>query len=238
MTDDTIRLSKRVAEIAACSRSEAEMLIEGGWVQVNGRVVEEPGHRVSTQVVHIDPDARPEPILPVTLLWHRPPDAGPCDPEALRHIPVPGLRLLRKNLLHQQAVAPLDAPFTGLVVFTQDGRIRRRLFEDAALIEHEYMVELPGQLTDQGIDNLRQHLQQARAWPQVPVVGKISLNARSDKGTRLRIALKGSDAGLVGALCTRSGLRPLAVQRTRLGRVGLAGLPAGAWRFLQGHEKF
>ena len=59
MTDDTIRLSKRVAEIAACSRSEAEMLIEGGWVQVNGRVVEEPGHRVSTQTVHIDPDARP-----------------------------------------------------------------------------------------------------------------------------------------------------------------------------------
>ena len=64
------------------------------------------------------------------------------------------------------------------------------------------------------------------------------LGARSDKGTRLRMALKGSDAGLVGALCTRSGLRPLAVQRTRLGRVGLAGLPAGAWRFLQGHEKF
>ena len=46
MTDDTIRLSKRVAEIAACSRSEAEMLIEGGWVQVNDRVVEEPGYRV------------------------------------------------------------------------------------------------------------------------------------------------------------------------------------------------
>jgi 23S rRNA pseudouridine2604 synthase len=52
------------------------------------------------------------------------------------------------------------------------------------------------------------------------------------------MALKGSDAGLVGALCTRSGLRPQAIQRTRLGRVGLAGLPAGAWRFLQGHEKF
>ena len=145
------------------------MLIEGGWVQVNDRVVEEPGYRVSDQVVVIDANAQPEPIIPVTLLWHRPPDAGPCDPEALRHIPVPGLRLLRKNLLHQQVVAPLHAPFTGLVVFTQDGRVRRRLFEDAALIEHEYMVELPGQLTDQGIDNLRNHLQQARAWPQVPV---------------------------------------------------------------------
>lgn len=238
MTEGTERLAKRVAALAGCSRAQAEMLIEGGWVQVDGVVIEEPQHRVGTESVHIAPQARPEPIAAVTLLWHRPAGAGPCDAAALRAIAPPGQRVLRKHFLHQQAVAPLQGFCTGLVVFTQDGRVRRRLLEDAALIEHEYMVEVPGQLTDSGIEALRQHLQQARRWPQVPVLGKLSLNARGDQGTRLRLALKGSDADAVSALCARQGLRPLAVHRTRLGRIGLAGLPAGAWRYLQSHERF
>ena len=39
---EPIRLSKRVADLAGCSRRDAELYIEGGWVQVNGLVVEEP----------------------------------------------------------------------------------------------------------------------------------------------------------------------------------------------------
>ncbi|NEJ84145.1 RNA-binding protein, partial [Rhizobium leguminosarum] len=41
-----IRLSKRVAEMRGCSRREAEWLIEGGWVQVQGRMTEAAGARV------------------------------------------------------------------------------------------------------------------------------------------------------------------------------------------------
>ena len=40
--DGGIRLSKRVAELKACSRREAEQYIEGGWVRVAGRGVGEP----------------------------------------------------------------------------------------------------------------------------------------------------------------------------------------------------
>ncbi|NBT93031.1 MAG: hypothetical protein EBT37_10705, partial [Betaproteobacteria bacterium] len=34
------RLSKRVAQMLRCSRSQAEQYIEGGWVRVAGKVVE------------------------------------------------------------------------------------------------------------------------------------------------------------------------------------------------------
>lgn len=36
-TEDTIRLSKRMAQLGLCSRREADGHIEQGWVTVNGK---------------------------------------------------------------------------------------------------------------------------------------------------------------------------------------------------------
>src|SRR3970282_2112589 len=58
---EPIRLAKRVADLARCSRAEAEQYIEGGWGRVNGDVVEEPQFPVTTQAVEIDPEARRTP---------------------------------------------------------------------------------------------------------------------------------------------------------------------------------
>ena len=54
---DSIRLAKRVAELRACSRREAEQIITGGWVRVNGVVVEEPQFRVAEETIEIDGSA-------------------------------------------------------------------------------------------------------------------------------------------------------------------------------------
>lgn len=64
---DPIRLAKRVAALAQCSRREAEMYIEGGWVRVDGVTVEEPQFKVLDQHIEIDPHAQLEPTEPVTL---------------------------------------------------------------------------------------------------------------------------------------------------------------------------
>ncbi|WP_312156640.1 S4 domain-containing protein, partial [Pseudomonas sp.] len=45
MTEPT-RLSKRVAEQLGCSRREAELYIEGGWVKVNDQIIDTPYHKV------------------------------------------------------------------------------------------------------------------------------------------------------------------------------------------------
>ncbi len=238
---EPIRLSKRVTELTGCSRREAELYIEGGWVQVNGQVVEEPQARVTHETVSLDPQARPDPIAPATLLWHRPDAQAHCHAaglhEATEAAP-PGQRILRKHFLHQATVAPLEGLCTGLVVFSQDSRILRRLRDDAAQLEEEFMLELPGQLTDSALTDLQARLQEARRWPQVPVVGKISLNARGPQGTRLRFALKASGASQIEALCATAGLKPLSLRRTRLGRVALASLAPGHWRFLGPTERF
>src|SRR5512133_2310603 len=79
---DAVRLAKRVAALVPCSRREAELYIEGGWVRVDGVVVEEPQHRVTDERIELDRDATLETMEPVTLLLHKP--AGASEAQALR----------------------------------------------------------------------------------------------------------------------------------------------------------
>ena len=73
MADGTERLAKRVAVQQSCSRADAERYIEGGWIAVDGQVVEEPGFRVgASQTVSLLPGARLETLRPVTILVHKP----------------------------------------------------------------------------------------------------------------------------------------------------------------------
>src|SRR5689334_19537273 len=73
MPDEPQRLSKVVAARVPCSRREAEQYIAEGWVRVDGQLVDEPQFRVAdSQHVGIDSQARLQPVLPVTLLVHKP----------------------------------------------------------------------------------------------------------------------------------------------------------------------
>src|SRR5476649_1742389 len=64
---EPVRLAKRVVALAKCSRREAEQYIEGGWVRVDGMVVEEPQFMVDTQTVELDPGAKLIATEPATL---------------------------------------------------------------------------------------------------------------------------------------------------------------------------
>ncbi len=238
MSDDHsgVRLAKRVAELKACSRAEAERYIEGGWVSVNGEVVELPQHRVGeADVVTLAPDARATALLPATLLWHKPSGVR-CDieqlpkPEWLRaEHRSPDDRSQQRLLLKHQAglrcAAPLDTAASGLVVFTQESGVWRRLVDDAVTLEHELWVDVKGVVPPEALAALQR---QVRA----------SINRQNEAGTRLRVAAKGLRKGQLGAWCEAAGIRPDAVHRARLGRLALGTLAVGQWRLMMGYERF
>lgn len=255
--DDGVRLAKRVAEIQGCSRREAELLIEGGWVRVDGHLIEEPQFRVRGQAVAIDPRATPTAPPPVTILLNKLPgfDAGTGEP-----VNIPGLgkglrpplelvsassrsaddrssvTLLKKHLLRQALCTPLETAASGLVVFTQDARVGRRLAEDAASIEQEFMVEVQGEVGPEALQRLNTGSGDGsdRALPPV----KASVSSTGPSMTRLRFAVKGSHPGLIAHLCERAGLRIAAMKRIRVGRVPMGALEPGQWRLLLPHERF
>ena len=55
-----------------------------------------------------------------------------------------GIRTLRRHLQRPPCLTPLGADEAGLVVFSQDPRVARKLLEDAATLEHEFVVEVAG----------------------------------------------------------------------------------------------
>ncbi len=243
---EPIRLAKRVAELARCSRIEAEQYIEGGWVSVDGQVVEAPQHLITTEVVEIDPDARLEATEPATVLLHKPAGfdaiSGPKPASALaspatRWADDPsGLRLLQRHFIRLTPLVPLDAEASGLMVLTQDGRVWRRLTEDGDQIEQEFVVEVSGELAPYGLLKLNHGLSyNGRALPPCKVSWQNEV--------RLRFAIKGVQGGQLREMCAQVGLDVVAIRRIRIGKVNLGkgpsgAMPPGAWRYLPVGERF
>ena len=228
--DGAVRLAKRVAEMTGYSRREAELLIDNGVVRLDGTVALSPQMRVlPAQRVEIEKNARPEPVPPVTVVLHKPAglDIDPAAPLAgarRSDTDRSGLRPLPRHLLDQHYVAPLGRRDSGLVVFTQVHGIERKLIEDAGILEHELQVEVQGVVTPEALQAMRP--------------ARVSIGSQRDGHISLRFAIKGPQPGQVSAMCERAGLRVLGVRRIRLGRVPLAGMAPGEWRYLLPEERF
>lgn len=235
---EPIRLAKRVAALAQCSRREAELFIEGGWVRVDGEVVEQPEARVAeSQHVVVDSSASAEDAMPVTLLLHKP--AGLRYEDAVRLL-IPAnraqegdtqQRILKRHFVKLEPLLDMPAQASGLAVYSQDFRIVRKLKEDALLIEQELNVDVAGTIREGGLQLLENGLIY-RGW-RLPRA-KVSWQSE----TRLRFAIKGMDPALVPWMCEEVGLRPISMKRLRLARVPMSGLPVGQWRYLNAAERF
>ncbi|MES2128555.1 MAG: rRNA pseudouridine synthase [Pseudomonadota bacterium] len=235
-TDTSIRLAKRVAEMIPCSRSEAEQYISGGWVSVDGVVVEEPGARVEDeQDVVVHDEAKLGEIVPVTILVHKPADVANAlscvTPENLQVAEHGNFRFLKRHLSNLTDTMPLDARASGLVVLTQDFRVARKLVQEGPRVEQEYIVEVAGTIRDGGLALLNHGLTfNGKELPPIKVSWQ--------NETRLRFALKGAKPGQILHMCRMVDLKVVAIKRIRVGRVPMASLPVGQWRYLHEYERF
>ena len=241
--DNTVRLAKRVAEMRPCSRREAEQYIEGGWVSVDGVVIEEAGARVTEQQrIDIAADATLLEIVPVTILLHKPAGfnagIGGEGAPALSILSAEshnaqsrGPRFLKRHLSGLTLTNPLATMASGLLIYTQDFRVARKLVDEASRMEQEIVVEVAGAIIENGLALLNHGLP-FNGKPLAPI--KVSWQNE----TRLRFAAKGVQPGQIEHMCKMVGLSVVSMKRIRIGRIAMAGLPVGEWRYLQGYERF
>jgi 23S rRNA pseudouridine2604 synthase len=269
------RLSKRIMQLRNCSRREAEQYIEAGFVRVDGVVVQEPQHRVSTQKVTLDAHASLLNLMSVTLILNkpagwtdgleplaikkplarsalagkpgasvRPPARAPRGPQNVRSLLTPeqhskhdhsGVRFLKSHLAKLDASVPLEYEASGLVAFTQDFRVQRKLMEDMAFIEQELIVDVRGEVLPDALRPIERAMRDERL--RLPEF-KISVGSANPERSKLRLAVKGAHLGLAPYLCELAGLEILALRRIRLGRVSLGDLEEGTWRYLAEGERF
>lgn len=235
---EPVRLSKRLIELTGCSRREAELYIEGGWVLVDGVAIEEPQFKVLQQRVELHPDAVAAPTEAVTLLFNAPADQ-PLETclAALSHAQrwpddAAPIRPLKAHLRRLSLALPLPAGTSGLQILTQDWRTERKLREDGDRLEQEYIIDVTGSLIEDGLALLNQERFNYRGESRPPI------KASWQNETRLRFALKLPSEGLIQALCEAVGLQPVAIKRIRVGGVPLSKLQPGQWRYLAARERF
>lgn len=239
---NTERLAKRLATELPCSRADAERYIEGGWVTVNGKVQEEPGLRVTaSQTVSLLPGARLEEGRPVTILIHKPAGMYADDqPGSARDLILPenlmsgdrsGQRYLKRMFNGLKLVTPLERAASGLVVYTQEFAVARKLVDEGRHVEQEYVAQVEGQLSEADLARMQRGMAY-EGRPATPM--KVSWQNE----THLRFALKSPMPGFIEAVCEAAGLRLLALRRLRIGRLPMAGLAAGQWRYRLEYERF
>ncbi|GGK00944.1 rRNA pseudouridine synthase [Pseudomonas matsuisoli] len=236
---EPIRLSKRLIELTGCSRREAELYIEGGWVTVDGAVVDEPQFKVDTHAVALLPGASATPLAPATLLLNMP--AGSDDhPETLRALLSTAThwaedpaetRVLKGHFVRLSPGLSLQKGAGGLAIFTQDWRTLRKITADGYRLEQEYVAEVSGQMHEDGLERLKR----GHSWKGQPIPPcKVSWQNE----TRLRFALKNPALDAVQTMCASVGLKVESMKRLRVGGVSIGKVPEGQWRYAGATDRF
>jgi 23S rRNA pseudouridine2604 synthase len=249
MSEELLRLSKRMSELGLCSRREADEWIAKGWVRVDGQVVSELGTKVyPSQKVTVERQAAAEQARRVTVLINKPvgyvsgqaedgyqPAVVLVKPENRWAEDASSERFDRNQLRSLVPAGRLDIDSVGLLVLTQDGRVAKQLIGENTSVDKEYLVRVeytkPGRLPEADLKKLNHGL-----WMD----GKPLLPAkvRWQNDDQLSFTLREGKKRQIRRMCEMVGLRVLGLKRVRIGRVKLGNLPEGQWRYLGPDERF
>lgn len=225
-----IRLNKYIANAGICSRRDADKLIEAGAVKVNGIVVTELG----TKVMPTDEVRYEDKILqrekPVYILLNKPKDyiTTTDDEKDRNHV-----MMLIEGACEERVypVGRLDRTTTGLLLFTNDGEMAKKLTHPRYGVRKIYHVELDRNLTLEDFEKIVAgiELRDGLMIPdEVAYVG--------DSKKEIGITIHSGKNRVVRRI-----FEQLGYMIEKLDRVSYAGLtkkdvPRGHWRFLKKEE--
>lgn len=244
MTQEPIRLSKRMAELGLCSRREADSYIEQGWVKVNGNIAVLGQKVLPNDRIDLAKNVHENQANRVTILLNKPVGFVSGQPEKNYHAAVElitpenhwdgdtsRITYLPQHLHKLAPAGRLDIDSVGLLVLTQDGRIAKQLIGDNSNREKEYLVRVRGTMIENGLALLNHGLSlDGEALRPAKVTWQ--------NEDQLRFILKQGKKRQIRRMCELVGLRVVGLKRVRIGRIKLGQLPQGKWRYLLPNESF
>ena len=152
---ERIRLNKYIANSGVCSRRAADDLIAKGVIQVNGETVTEVGTKVKTtdRVTYNGKVLNAEKLRYVLL--NKPRDFITTMKDDRNRKTV--MRLIHNACSERiYPVGRLDRNTTGLLLFTNDGELARKLTHPSEQIRKIYKVKLDKPLSEDHLVSIRQ----------------------------------------------------------------------------------
>lgn len=244
-----LRLSKLMSDRGLCSRREADIYIAEGLVRVNGQVVKELGTKVSPDVrITLEAEALHKQKNLVTIILNKPIGYVSAQPEAGSGYE-PAVRLITdRNQFGQQkktlqrgdlqglaVVGRLDIDSQGLLIFTQDGRLAKKIIGENSDIEKEYIVRVRYLGPEKNLPPKKLELLNYGLSIDGVKLKKAQVEWINDD--QLRFILRQGKKRQIRKMCEQVDLEIMGLKRVRVGQLMLGKLPEGQWRFLEAGEK-
>ncbi len=229
---DEVRLNKFIANAGICSRREADVLIASGIVEVNGKIVTEMGYKVKpNDEVKYDGSIIQTEKKQYVLL-NKPKDfiTTMDDPMGRRTV----LQLV-KNACKERIypVGRLDRNTTGVLLFTNDGDLAKKLTHPRYEVKKIYHVELDQQIKQEHVDALCNGVELDDGDFVKADKAEIIKDSRNRE---VGIELHSGKNRVVRRMFEAIGFKVVRLDRVKFAGLTKKDLPRGTWRHLSSKE--
>lgn len=227
-----IRLNKYLADAGICSRREADKYIETGAVKVNGKVVTELGTKVSlTDKVQYGGETLRREKLRYFLL-NKPKGfiTTSKDPQERKTV-----MLLMENACNERIypVGRLDKDTMGLLMFTNDGELAKKLTHPKNLIKKTYHVYLDKNISAEDLKKIEDGFKLEDGFVKPDAVSRIKGEADHKQ---IGIELHSGKNRIVRRIFAHLGYNVVKLDRVFFAGLTKKDLPRGKFRQLERQE--
>ena len=227
-----IRLNKYIANSGICSRREADELIASGAVSVNGKVVTQLGTKISpTDNIQFGGETLRKEKL-VYILMNKPKDyiTTTDDPEGRRTV----MALLKDACKERiYPVGRLDRATTGLLLFTNDGELAKKLMHPRYGVKKIYHVELDKNLAKPDMETIAKGIELEDG---VAEIDEIAYDGDGRDKKSLGIEIHSGKNRIVRRIFEAVGYKVVKLDRVYYAGLTKKDLPRGRWRLLSKME--
>jgi len=225
-----MRLHKYIANCGYTSRRRAELLIQAGRVQVNGKVLTSLGTTIEPEkdVILVNGE-RIVPPPQLTIAFNKP--AGVITSTHDTHDRLTVMDILPRSL-RERGVLPagrLDQDTEGLLVLTNDGDLAHRITHPRYETEKEYEAVVSGSPAREALSRLERGV---RIEGELTAPARIASVKPEGGSTRVCIVIHEGKKRQVRRMFEAIGHDVIYLRRVRVGRLVLGDLPLGEWREL------
>ncbi len=227
-TESGIRLNKYIANSGICSRREADLYIATGQVSVNGKVINEMGHKVQpTDEVKFD-GRRINPEPPTYVLLNKPKGVATTSSESK------GLTVMD---IIANATSAKIRPFgrlgrnaTGLLLFTNDEAFRQKFTKKG--MDRLFHIELSKNLKAEDLQKIKEGLKIDGKTVQVEEISYVNNAPKREVGLKI----KHTGNSVIRSIFEHLGYDVVKVDCVILGPLTKKDLPRGRYRHLTENE--
>lgn len=226
------RLNQYVAKAGVCSRREADELIATGKIKVNGKIVREMGLRVQydDRVEYEGKVLQGEEIRYVLLNKPKGFISNVTDEKDRKTV----MDLVKKACKERiYPVGRLERDTTGLLLFTNDGDLAKRLTSPAAKVKQIYHVYLNKPMEEKDVETLSNGIQLDEGLVKPDVVSYVQ---EAEDGTQLGTQFHSGRNTFVRGMFEHFGYEVTKLDRVLYANLTKKDLQRGKWRFLKDKE--